>query len=112
MDFILIIGFLIILILFIYYINRFDVALRSIKNMQTADVGVANQHELTSYELERLNREEKFDERINRLKEELAFQQNIIRQGIPADELHPLVKNLPHDIIRKYIEADIEEIAD
>lgn len=68
---------------------------------------------LTTYELERLEREEEFDSRINKMKEELALQQQILRHGTVADELHPLVRNLPHDVI-KYIssEDDVEEIAD
>ena len=54
---------------------------------------------LSSYELERLEREQSFDRRIAELKEELAKQQSVIRSGISAEELHPLVKNLPHNII-------------
>ena len=54
---------------------------------------------LSSYELERLEREQNFDRRIAELKEELAKQQSVIRSGISAEELHPLVKNLPHNII-------------
>ena len=56
--------------------------------------------QLTSYELERLEREEEFDKRIERLKEEMAEQQQIIRRGTIADELHPLVHNLPHDAVQ------------
>lgn len=66
------------------------------------------EHELTSYELERLEREEQFDSRINKLKEELAQQQAFIeRTGVMADELHPLVKNLPHTNIGEK-EPDME----
>ena len=54
---------------------------------------------LSSYDLERLEREQSFDRRIAELKEELAKQQSVIRSGITAEELHPLVKNLPHNII-------------
>lgn len=54
---------------------------------------------LSSYEMERLEREQSFDKRIAELKEELAKQQSVIRSGISAEELHPLVKNLPHNII-------------
>lgn len=59
-----------------------------------------DKRELTSYELERLEREEQFDQRINRLKEELAAQNDILRRGTSADELHPLVHNLPHDSVQ------------
>jgi competence protein ComGC len=74
---------------------------------QTAEIHQPNQSfidettksQLTSYELERLAREEQFDARISALKDELALQQNIIRKGVTADELHPLVHNLPHNVI-------------
>lgn len=56
--------------------------------------------QLTTYELERLEREEEFDDRISRLKDELASQQRIIHNSTIAEELHPLVKNLPHNAIK------------
>lgn len=59
-----------------------------------------DERQLTTYELERLEREENFDKRINQMKEELANQQTILRHGISADELHPLVHNLPHNAIQ------------
>lgn len=60
----------------------------------------ADEELLTAYELERLEREEEFNTRIARIKEELAMQQAIIsRSTKDADELHPLVKNLPHNSI-------------
>lgn len=72
-----------------------------------------DKEQLTSYELERLKREEEFDNRINRLKEEIAEQQIIIRKGTSADELHPLVHNLPHDIIEKKYDVHYgEEVAE
>jgi len=55
--------------------------------------------QLSSYELERLEREDNFDQRIARLKDELADTKNVLRHGINAEETHPLVKNLPHNII-------------
>lgn len=64
---------------------------------------------LSSYELERLEREQNFDRRIAELKEELAKQQSIIRSGISAEELHPLVKNLPHNIIAES-HSDIPDV--
>lgn len=69
-----------------------------------------DKRDLTSYELERLEREEEFDKRINRLKSELSEQQNILRRGITAEELHPLVHNLPHDTVQtKYdVLPDVE----
>ena len=64
---------------------------------------------LSSYELERLEREQSFDRRIAELKEELANQQSVIRSGISAEELHPLVKNLPHNIIAEK-HSDIPDV--
>ncbi len=64
---------------------------------------------LSSYELERLEREHNFDRRIAELKEELAKQQSVIRSGISAEELHPLVKNLPHNIIAEK-HSDIPDV--
>ena len=64
---------------------------------------------LSSYELERLEREQSFDRRIAELKEELAKQQSVIRSGISAEELHPLVKNLPHNIIAEK-HSDIPDV--
>ena len=64
---------------------------------------------LSSYELERLEREQNFDKRIAELKEELAKQQSVIRSGISAEELHPLVKNLPHNIIAEK-HSDIPDV--
>lgn len=64
---------------------------------------------LSSYELERLEREQNFDRRIAELKEELAKQQSVIRSGISAEELHPLVKNLPHNIIAEK-HSDIPDV--
>ena len=72
-----------------------------------------DKRELTSYELERLEREEEFDSRINRLKDELSQQQNIIRKGVTAEELHPSVHNLPHDTVQtKYDVYPDMEVAD
>ena len=72
-----------------------------------------DERELTSYELERLEREEEFDKRINRLKDELSQQQKVIRHGFTADELHPSVHNLPHNTVQtKYDVLPDVEIAE
>lgn len=93
---IVLIGFIFIL----FYLRKLTGMLNStMSTFQTADERVYKD-ELTSYELERLEREEQFDNRINRLKDELAQQQHIIRTGIIADELHPSVHNLPHDSVQ------------
>lgn len=61
---------------------------------------------LSPAEIERVKRRKTFDARINRIKDELA---NSCKEE-PAFELHPAVKNLPHEIIKqKYdILPDVE----
>jgi predicted Holliday junction resolvase-like endonuclease len=70
-----------------------------------------DERELTSYEIERLKRERAFDERILKLQtevnqyksdERIAKLQTEVNQykSKPAEELHPLVHNLPHDVIK------------
>ena len=73
-----------------------------VKCLQITDerTSTSFKEQLTSYELERLEREDEFDERIAKLKEELANQQHILHIATTAEEFHPLVKNLPHDIIK------------
>lgn len=68
---------------------------------------------LSAYEAERLEREEEFDLRILHIKEELAKQQTAIRHATQnAEELHPLVKNLPHNSIRDTQREPIIEYAE
>jgi predicted Holliday junction resolvase-like endonuclease len=93
-----------------FYFRKFAKTLDiTLHNIQSADVHF-DKHELSSYELQRLEREESFDSRIAELKEELALQQNIIRHGVIAEELHPNVHNLPHEIIDHQINSlpDVE----
>jgi len=47
-------------------------------------------------------RDRAFDERIAMLKDELSAKIRPSGSGTIADELHPLVKNLPHDSVRPY----------
>ena len=63
----------------------------------------------TDYERELLERNASFDRRIAALKEELALKTADKRRmytsleddnGVPAEELHPNVKNIPHNIVR------------
>jgi hypothetical protein len=63
-----------------------------------------NYADLTVDEIAHLTREQNFDERIARIKDELA---NKVADSRPstsrvADELHPAVHNLPHNIIMDY----------
>jgi seryl-tRNA synthetase len=69
--------------------------------------------QLTSYEKMRLQREEAFDERIARLKDEIAAKRPAVPYAsMPAEELHPDVHNLPHDIIDTYRSKKyVEEVA-
>jgi hypothetical protein len=56
--------------------------------------------DLTKLERERLAREESFELRISRMKEELATRlPDVERKGTEAYTLHPDVHNLPHDVI-------------
>lgn len=67
---------------------------------------------LTKEEMERFSREESFDERIRKMKDELAHN---TADKLPthstsvAEELHPDVHNLPHNIINDtYVLPDVE----
>lgn len=62
---------------------------------------VADEHpsEETFLSDEQIQREKAFTARIEQLKNELALQDNTTRVGYSADELHPGVINLPHNII-------------
>jgi len=61
------------------------------------------------FDIERKLKDRQFDERIQRLKDEVALEQLIkpINASKPAQELHPMVHNLPHDEI--YSTYDKEE---
>lgn len=102
---------LICLLFLLYQINQ---VITRLQVSQIADEHEDVRAQLTTYELERLEREDTFDKRISQIKEELASQQQIIKSsGISADELHPLVKNLPHNIIaEKHGEIPDVEYAD
>jgi len=69
--------------------------------------------ELSPYELMRLEREEAFDAKIAQLKEEIALvQDGHIYGGLPAEELHPDVRNLPHKIVPSHlVGSHVEEVA-
>ena len=72
------------------------------------DESLYKKEELTPYELECLEREDEFDRRIKRLNDELGETQHVMRRGINAEELHPLVHNLPHNIIKTRELPDVE----
>lgn len=61
----------------------------------TADEFSFDADELSQNELARLARKREFDKRIAEMREELGFE----TYGTHADETHPDVKNLPHNII-------------
>ena len=52
-----------------------------------------------AYEIEREERMDQFDKRIQDMKEQLALQQEQKHIATQAEEFHPLVKNLPHDTV-------------
>jgi cytochrome c-type biogenesis protein CcmH/NrfG len=59
------------------------------------------EEQLTEYEQYVIQRETEMDARIAKMKEELANQQEAVeRKGVPAVELHPDVKNIPHGDVR------------
>lgn len=67
---------------------------------------------LSPYEIERLERELEFDARIEEIKNELALRQQERQSTNIADELHPMVKNLPHNTITDNQQAPDIEYAD
>ena len=63
----------------------------------------------SSYELERIARENDFDKRIERLKQELEYENK--STGTPAEILDPNIYNIPHDSITHLINPDVDEIS-
>lgn len=67
--------------------------------------------ELSDYEIERLERERDFERRIRSMKEELGIEESKAYKRT-AEESHPNVKNLPHNIIPSYDDLPSVEHAD
>lgn len=66
----------------------------------------------SEYELAIQIRDEEFNERLRKLQEEIEAE-TAKRKGFTAEELHPAVKNLPHESVKsKFDLADYEEVAD
>lgn len=66
---------------------------------------------LTENEIARIQREFEFDQRIKQMKEELANRTaDGSRRGTEAEQLHPHVHNLPHNIIADFYDdlPDVE----
>jgi hypothetical protein len=66
---------------------------------------------LTEGELARMEREQEFDQRIKAMKDELASRTpDVPRRGSEAVQLHPDVRNLPHNIINDFYDdlPDVE----
>lgn len=104
----LLIGFIVSIsanFLLIYMLNK---ALDAFKDFLDSQMLVNDEDDPSEEELERLARDAEFDERINQIKEELAKQQAGGGIGTVAEELHPLVTNLPHNSINGKREPDIE----
>lgn len=90
-----------------------DILLSVYNNVKEPTTSSFDVKELTSYELERLEREETFDKRIASLTAELHDAKEVVRHGTTAVELHPLVHNLPHDAVQtKYDLDSYEEVAE
>jgi hypothetical protein len=73
--------------------------MEKIADLREEEQPTFDEKQLSAYELERLEREDEFDKRIDMLKEQVASQHAHIKTGIQADEFHPSVKNLPHNSI-------------
>lgn len=68
--------------------------LENVSSLLEAYIAGETEYEETSFIQEHvLEREAKFDERINQIRQELGMSE--------AEELHPDVKNLPHDEIKE-----------
>ena len=69
--------------------------------------------ELSNYEIQRLEDDKAFDERIRKMKEEIDKHPTFERRGTVAEELHPGVHNLPHSVIPYTHDSysDEEEVA-
>ena len=68
---------------------------------------------LSVMEKQRLEKHKEMNERITKLKSELAMNTEYKRRtGTTADELHPGVKNIPHDAVPQQEDIFSEEVAD
>lgn len=105
--------------LLIIILIRCEKVIQALTNVPMNADRTSDEHiqELSSYDVDKLERDKAFDERIAQLKEELASQQptkpSDERVGTPAEELHPLVHNLPHDTVKNYYDSPLfEEVAE
>lgn len=83
--------------------------------LSTRPLPTADEHdekEMTREEIDIRLRDIAFDNRIERLKAELSYKQHINTHSTPAEELHPLVHNLPHDSINTYNSLPDVEVAE
>jgi len=72
-----------------------------------------DEQQLSLQDLERMERDREFDERIRGLKEELAMQQDVKeRKGTEAQILHPGIQNLPHDDVQTKYDVYPVEVAE
>ena len=69
--------------------------------------------QLSQIDLEKLERNYEFEDRIARMKDELAGKQEIKqRQPSEAQIFHPDIRNLPHDDVRARNDLEPTEIAE
>lgn len=100
--------------------ERIEIEVSQLVNLlkvQESTEEVADEHEddlvgLTEHEKEMLHRQNEFDARIARIKEEVSLRNAKTHTPAEAEELHPDVKNLPHNIIHETAYQDKEEFAE
>ena len=80
---------------------------KTVKYIANPDSFSDSEEDEVQAEIEKRNRE--FNERIEKIKNELALETAVPQRGEPAMELHPLVHNLPNDSVStEQREPDIE----
>jgi hypothetical protein len=82
------------------------------EHVETSDEHVQHETHIHTFSDEHIEKQRTFDERIRRIKSELAEKQNDTRTGYIAEELHDDVKNLPHNTINEYQGIQDVEYAD
>lgn len=110
------IGFLIFLTLIsiasnVYFILRVNYLIQHPFG-EIADVPVEHvetESDFAYYDAEKEERNQQFNDRIMKIKNELAMQQAVREnESTVAEETHPLVKNLPHNTISTKRVPDVE----
>ena len=90
-------------ILLVGYVYLFRWLRANVSLRKSEHVEVADNTEESPYEQMRKEREDKLNSRVEQIKKQIAD------NGIPAKELHPNVKNIPHDQVMVDYYPDVEE---